>query len=179
MTPSQQSVESRRATEARAALTLKLVIFLIAAVILGLLNIFVMWFVGLLDGMTFNMDKLLEDGSLFFYAITLLGGSVYATQAANEDDFQFKFIKAISLTIFAIVLIVAVAATTTNDIKYFESNPPSYDKHPQPLMWVELIIAFVSILCAFGVTYVLENRAARSVPPDAGSNGIKSMPHGP
>lgn len=135
--------------------------FLFLVVVLGLLNIFMIFGVGWFKEKSVDWEEFLSDGGLLFYGITLLGGSIYTVTVVNRKDEPLigHITKAI-IAIFIVAYSISLMLTTLNYVNYFERhgfNPPI-----KGLVTWELIIAAGGAIIAILVNVAVEIHIAKN-----------------
>ena len=144
--------QSKRRRESQRILE-SMFMFFAFVIMLGLLNILVVVAVGLLDGKSIDFTEILSDGGLFFYAITLLGGSIYGLHGRREE---LRWFYSLSLVIFFVIYGGALIVTTLNDQEYYSRTIHSFSPPMKNIVWWEVFSTAVAVLVAVVATVSVE-----------------------
>jgi hypothetical protein len=131
------------------------VMFIVVVVLLGWVNIVAMWIVERVTGVEINYDDLIADGSLFFYSVTLLGGSLYSMFVMRHKAFPIETGFVLVLALFVIVFFGAAGLTFINDYLYIQHHESWKPPMDMLVSW-ERVAALAAMAAAFFSNLVVD-----------------------
>jgi hypothetical protein len=149
-----QQIAPRRSVLPPKTFFWNIALYIAIAVILGQLNILIFYVDTYIWEKPIHYQDMLADGGLFFYSMTLLGGSVYAISTCSQRALpHMKFMKVAIIGVFLVITSLVMTLASRNVSVYIDSGKW---EPTDTFIRFEVWTAIVSAVMAFGTTALVE-----------------------